>query len=416
MVDLSALSDEQRRAVLAPDDGPLLIDARPGSGKTAVLTHRAAWLVAGRGLEPWELLPIAFTNRAVDEMRARLAGLLGRRAGLIPVTTFHAFGRRLIADFELASGEVDFEQMLTIPVWALRQGHPMHEFLQRTIRHVLVDEMQDVTALQAELVEHLVGSRGRLTAVGDGDQSIYQTLAGALGLGWFHGRYPAATTLRLDDNHRSAAGIVRLANALMGRAARPRRPAGPPPVLYVARDEWDEADFIAREVVRLYLAGAIRAAQEAAVLVRLKAQAPVIVRALARRRVPRDVRIDAIEDERRPGRGVVVATIHSSKGGEWPVVFVPGLTEGTLPVRWSVSPWAARQEAAAIEEQLAEEHRLLYVAVSRAVDRLYCSYPATRRQGALTVLTRPSRFLARFPPGAVVVRTFREEGQPPARF
>lgn len=410
MVDLAALSDEQRRAVLAPDDGPLLIDARPGSGKTAVLTHRVAWLVAGRGLEPWELLPIAFTNRAVDEMRSRLAGLLGRRAGLIPVTTFHAFGRRLIADFELASGEVDFDQMLAIPVWALRRGHPMRVFLRRAIRHVLIDEAQDVTPMQAELVDHLAGVQGCVTAVGDSDQAIYRTLSGALGVDWFAARYPAATILRLDDNHRSAAGVVRLTNALMDRAARPRRPAGPPPVLYVARDEWDEADFIAREVVRLYLAGAIRAANEAAVLVRLKAQAPVIAWALARRRVPRDMRINEIEDERRPGRGVVVATIHSSKGGEWPVVFVPGLTEGTLPVRWSVSPWAARREAAAIEEQLAEEHRLLYVAVSRAVDRLYCSYPATRRQGALTVLTRPSRFLARFPPGGGVVRTFREQG------
>ena len=187
-------------------------------------------------------------------------------------------------------------------------------------------------------------------------------------------------------------------------------------MLYVARDEWDEADFIAREIVRLYLAGAIRSAGEVAVLVRLKAQAPLIVRALARRRVPRDVRIDEIEDERRPGRGVVVSTIHRSKGGEWPVVFVPGLTEGTLPARWSASPWAARRAAAAIAQQLAEEHRLLYVAISRAVDRLYCSYPATRRQGALTVPTRPSRFLARFPPGGVIVRTFRQEAPPPSRF
>ena len=98
------------------------------------------------------------------------------------------------------------------------------------------------------------------------------------------------------------------------------------------------------------------------------------------------------------------------------MVFVPGLTEGTLPARWSASPWAARRAAAAIAEQLAEEHRLLYVAISRAVDRLYCCYPATRRQGALTVPTRPSRFLARFPPGGVIVRSFRQEAPPPSRF
>jgi DNA helicase-2/ATP-dependent DNA helicase PcrA len=99
--------------------------------------------------------------------------------------------------------------------------------------------------------------------------------------------------------------------------------------------------------------------------------------------------------------------MHRSKGAEWPVVFVPGLDDGTVPVRWATSPWGARRAAALLEQQLAEERRLLYVALSRAIHRLYCCVPATRQQGDRLVVTRPSRFLARLPPGSLIVRTSR---------
>jgi superfamily I DNA/RNA helicase len=404
MLDRADLSAEQRRAVAAPDDCPLLIDACPGAGKTRVLTYRTAWLIQARGLEPWEVLLLAFTNQAVAEMRGRLGTLLGRRAPLVPVTTLHAFARRLALDFELASGPLTFDQMLDIPLAALGQDQVMRTVLHRTIRHVLVDESQDVNARQAALIRQLIGPPASLTAVGDADQRIFGTLAGALGLDWVPGHFPAVTTLRLTENFRSAAGIVRLANAVMGRDARPRRPAGPPPVIYQARDEADEADFIAREIVRLRLSGAIQAADEVAILVRLRDQARLILRALARRRVP-----CTSGDTHAPG--VRVSTLHASKGGQWPVVLIAGLDEGTLPLRQASSPWAARRAARVIEAQLAEERRLAYVGISRASDRLYLCYPAARRQGDRLVPTRPSRFLA-FPPGSVSVRTFRDEDRP----
>src|SRR5215210_1228466 len=219
MVDLAVLSETQRQAVCAPDTCPLLIRAGPGSGKTLVLTHRIAWLVAQRGLPPWQLLPIAFTNQAVEEMRARLGHLLGQQAQQIPVTTFHAYGQHLVRRFELASGGLAFDQMLTIPVWALRRTRALRDFLHQQIAHVLVDEGQDVTAVQAELVQHLVAGHGRLTVVGDGDQCIFQSTAGALGLDWFPAHAPGATTCWLHDNYRSASGIVALCNSLMGRTA-----------------------------------------------------------------------------------------------------------------------------------------------------------------------------------------------------
>lgn len=409
MADLTGLSAAQRRAVRAPADRPLLIEACPGAGKTRILTHRAAWLVEAGGLAPDELLLLAFANRDVADMEAQLAPLLGHRAGRVAVTTVHAFGHRLARHFALASGGLDFDQMLAIPLAALRAGHPMGAVLRRAIRHVLVDEGQDLAAPAAELVRWLADGDGRLTVVGDPDQRVYGGL-GALGLGWFAAAYPDARRLRLDDNYRSAAGVVAVANAVMGRAARPQRPAGPPPALVRARDEWAEADFIAGEVVRLRRAGAIRAADAAAVLVRAAWQAAPIMEALGRRGVPCVAGVDASPDRGPAAPGALVTTIHKSKGGEWEVVFIPGLDEGTLPWRAPSTRRGWRPPAEREDERLAGERRLLYVAVSRAIERLYLSYPATRRQGDRVVTTERSRFLDRLPPGLVAPRADRRTG------
>lgn len=95
MLDLSRLSPAQRQAVLA-GDGPLLIVAGPGSGKTTVLAARIAYLVAGRGCPPSSILAIAFTTRATRELRTRLGDLLGAPGRAVEVATFHAFGLRIV--------------------------------------------------------------------------------------------------------------------------------------------------------------------------------------------------------------------------------------------------------------------------------------------------------------------------------
>ena len=92
---LEGLNDAQRAAVTHPG-GPLLIVAGAGSGKTRVLTHRIAWLIAEQGVSPFEILAITFTNKAAQEMRARVAALVGPVATRMWVSTFHSACVRIL--------------------------------------------------------------------------------------------------------------------------------------------------------------------------------------------------------------------------------------------------------------------------------------------------------------------------------
>ena len=86
---LAGLNDHQRAAVLH-EGSPLLIVAGAGSGKTRVLTHRIAHLLAARGAQPGQILAITFTNKAAGEMKERVAALVGPRAKAMWVSTFHS--------------------------------------------------------------------------------------------------------------------------------------------------------------------------------------------------------------------------------------------------------------------------------------------------------------------------------------
>jgi len=92
---LAGLNEPQRDAVLY-NDGPLLVLAGAGSGKTRALTRKIAWLVDIERLAPWEVLAVTFTNKAAGEMRERAHQLLGDKAQGLWLGTFHSIGVRLL--------------------------------------------------------------------------------------------------------------------------------------------------------------------------------------------------------------------------------------------------------------------------------------------------------------------------------
>ena len=107
---LSGLNAEQTIAVTTTD-GPVLIVAGPGSGKTRVLTTRIAYLIQEHNVAPWHVLALTFTNKAAREMRERVERLVGERASWITMGTFHSFSARILRTY---GGEIGIDSRFVI--------------------------------------------------------------------------------------------------------------------------------------------------------------------------------------------------------------------------------------------------------------------------------------------------------------
>src|SRR4029079_8817347 len=131
----NSLNPEQREAVLHIN-GPLLILAGAGSGKTRVITSRIAYLVADSHANPENVLAVTFTNKAAEEMRARVETLLGANCSRMWVSTFHSLCARLLRREAPAIGLsrdfviYDSSDQLTVVKQALKALHVDDSFIQ----------------------------------------------------------------------------------------------------------------------------------------------------------------------------------------------------------------------------------------------------------------------------------------------
>src|SRR5437868_5060218 len=95
MIDLSGLNPRQRDAV-THGDGPLLVLAGAGSGKTRVITYRIAWLIGERGVAPYNILAVTFTNKAANEMLGRVEHIVPNIGARPWIGTFHSTSLRIL--------------------------------------------------------------------------------------------------------------------------------------------------------------------------------------------------------------------------------------------------------------------------------------------------------------------------------
>jgi len=362
-----------QRAAVQHRDGPLLILAGAGSGKTRVVTHRIAGLV-GDGVPPDKILAVTFTNRAAGEMRERMVSLIGRGpAAKLAMSTFHSFGVRFIhtekqalglgnrwvifdqadslgvvkdilrelrdsgaarkldpmqilsrlsnwknelldaedvpeSDYEYddIAGEVypeyearlramralDFDDLVVAPVRLLRDDPAVRQRWQERFTHLLIDEFQDTSRVQLELVKLMTGPRRNVCVVGDDDQSIY---------GWrgadvsnildFDKTFPGTTVVKLEDNYRSTPAVLEVANAAIsqsksrhGKVLRAARPPADRVRMCVLEDQAQEAKFVALEIGELLQGG--QRASGVAVLYRSNLQARLIEEELTAQAIP----------------------------------------------------------------------------------------------------------------------------------
>jgi DNA helicase-2/ATP-dependent DNA helicase PcrA len=335
--------------------------------------------LAGRGAEPLlQLLSVAInTERPLHEVvSARAPGLLEHLPALSRAAD--EYTRR-----KVQHGVLDFDDLL-LCLRLLLLDHPdLAAHYQEQFHHLLIDEYQDVSPLQAALCDHLAQGRRQLLAVGDDAQAIYGFRGARVdSILSFPMRWPDARVLRLSGNYRSGAEIVALANRCIQRnrkqhkkAMRPLRGApATRPLLVPLPHGQAQAAYVVRRITELLAQGVRPGA--IALLYRSHGDAAEVQAALAASGLPCHLRSaerpsDQVlpelpaEEEGPAAEGVVLSTVHKAKGLEWPVVFVLWLSEGRFP------PPAART-AEAIEE----ERRLFYVAITRARDELYLCCPA----------------------------------------
>jgi DNA helicase-2/ATP-dependent DNA helicase PcrA len=124
---LAGLNAQQRRAV-CHREGPMLVVAGAGTGKTQVITRRIAWLIATRRARPSEILALTFTDRAADEMQSRVDQLVPYGYTDSAISTFHAFGDRLVREFALELGLPTDSRVLSRPEVVIFLRERLFEF------------------------------------------------------------------------------------------------------------------------------------------------------------------------------------------------------------------------------------------------------------------------------------------------
>jgi DNA helicase-2/ATP-dependent DNA helicase PcrA len=316
------------------------------------------------------------------------------------------------------TGSLDLDDLVRGAVLALQGNASLAQTWRNRFSHVLVDEYQDVNQVQVALLQAINGPQTQVAAIGDPDQAIYGFRgADRRFFARFARDFSGAVQMELSQNYRNTAPILAAAQGLMSAEPDVLRPGlkalaggGDQPGLIALPSPEAEARWVAESIAALIggvdsrqVEGQGRdafgdyAPRDIAVLYRLHALAPVLQRALEKAGVPLQLAGQTPLAEADPldfkAQRVSLLTMHAAKGLEWPVVFVVGLEQGLLPY---LPPGKAPAPAA-------EERRLLFVAMTRARERLYLSRADRRTLFGETRQPKASPLLEQMPPGLLQI-------------
>jgi superfamily I DNA/RNA helicase len=330
------LNDKQAEAVHQLN-GPVLILAGAGSGKTRVIIYRIAHLLT-KGVAQSEILAVTFTNKAAREMAQRIRSLVPRKLARLTISTFHSLGAKILREKTAILGyrpnisiydaqdqaslvketgrelglkgealdvaeavrvislikngrtewstenrhfrklfdeyqrnlklynAVDFDDLIVLPVKLLSESAETRAEYTSRFHFVLVDEFQDTSSNQYDMMRLLVGEEKNVCVVGDDDQSIYSWRGASFeNIRRFETDFPGAREIKLEQNYRSTATILKAANALISRNSnrKPKQlwtglPSGEPIEVFAAENELEEAEFIASKIRTLMIRDSLR--------------------------------------------------------------------------------------------------------------------------------------------------------------
>jgi DNA helicase II / ATP-dependent DNA helicase PcrA len=274
-----------------------------GGGAPEVLPHKASVVAEACSRLHLQVDRVVVRDLAAEVEWAKVSMLTpetyaaaARRAGRDPAGFDDTAMARVLQTYEEVKadrGVIDFEDVLLLTVGILAERNDIARVVRSQYRHVVVDEYQDVNALQQRLLDLWVGERDDVCVVGDPAQTIYSfTGATPRHLLEFPRRYPHAQVIQLVRNYRSTPQIVALANLLVrvghGQAGtarahplqlRAQGQGGPPPRLTAYGDDPAEATGVATAIKDLVIRGT--PASQIAVLFRINAQSEALESALA---------------------------------------------------------------------------------------------------------------------------------------
>lgn len=375
-MNLETLNPAQREAV-EKTEGPVLILAGAGSGKTRVLTTRIAHLIEDKGVQAANILAITFTNKAANEMRERVEETLGSDTKDMWISTFHSCCVRILrkdinrigynrsfviydsadqvtlikdclkelnlsdkvfepkvvistisgAKDKLYSPQkfkamhmhdnrmskmadiyalyqdrlkrnsaLDFDDLIYKTVELFKEDSEVLDYYRSRFKYIMVDEYQDTSKAQYELIKLLARQHQNICVVGDDDQSIY---------GWrgadirnileFEKDYDDVHVVKLEQNYRSTQIILDAANTVISNNIERKRKKlwsdkkdGELIKIQLAENEMDEADFVSDMIYKI-CREQNRTYKDFAVLYRANAQARSVEDALNRSQIPYNI-------------------------------------------------------------------------------------------------------------------------------